>query len=101
MKKYPQIRRVRRPEYNDKVPFLVGLWQFIVGIFIWIAFIVIAGITIYAHWFTQAVQNILSLFSPRNFHIPLSFAIVCTIFLFPLTILVILISALITIFRGE
>jgi len=101
MKKYPQVRRVRRPEYNDKVPFLLGVWQFIVGILIWMAFILITAITIYAHWFTQALQNIISLFTNKPVYIPLSLAIVCTIFLFPLTLIVILISALITIFRGK
>jgi hypothetical protein len=101
MKKYPQVRRVRRPEYNEKAPFLVGVWQFIIGTFIWIAFIVIAGITIYAHWFTQAVQTIWSLFSPRNLQIPLSFSIICTIFLFPLTLIVLLASMLIAVFRGK
>ena len=101
MKKYPQVRRVRRPEYNDKVPFLLGVWQFFIGILIWIFFIIIAGITIYAHWFTQALENILRLIFSRDFQIPLSFSVLCTIFLFPLTLLVLLINALIVIVRGH
>lgn len=94
MKKYPQVRRVRRPEYNEKAPFLVGLWQFIVGIFIWIMFIVIAGITIYSQCFSNSLVNILRLFKNQNYHVPGWFSIICTIFFFPLTLIVILISTL-------
>jgi hypothetical protein len=101
MKKYPQVRRVRRPEYNEKAPFLVGLWQFIMGTFIWIAFIVIAGITIYSHWFSQALIYILQLFKNQNYHVPLWFSVIFTIFLFPLTLIIILINIFIKIIRGN
>lgn len=101
MKKYPQVRRVRRPEYNEKAPFLVGLWQFIVGTLLWIMFIVIAGITIYSQWFSNSLVNILRLFKNQNYYIPGWFSIVCTIFFFPLTLIIILASSLATIFRGK
>jgi len=101
MKKYPQVRRVRRPEYNEKAPFLVGVWQFLIGTFLWVLFIIIAGITIYANWFSLALINILQLFKNQNYYIPTWFSVVTTIFFFPVTLVVILISALIKIVRGE
>jgi len=101
MKKYPQVRRVRRPEYNEKAPFLVGVWQFIMGTFLWILFIVIAGITIYSQWFSNALVSILRLFKNQNYYIPGWFSMIATIFFFPVTLVVILISALVTIFRGK
>ncbi len=101
MKKYPQVRRVRRPEYNEKAPFLVGVWQFLIGTFLWVLFIIIAGITIYANWFSLALINILQLFKNQNYYIPTWFSVVMTIFFFPVTLVVILISALIKIVRGE
>ena len=100
MKKYPQVRRVRRPG-EEKPPFLLEVWQFFAGIFIWIFFIIAAGITIYSQWFSNALINILQLFKNKNYHIPVWFSIVCTIFLFPITLVIILISSLIIIVKGS
>jgi polyferredoxin len=97
--KYPQIKRVRYNQ-DEYTPFLLKIWQFFAGIFLWIFFIVIAGITIYSHWFSQALIYILQLFKNQNYHVPLWFSIVCTIFLFPVTLIVILISAFIRIIRN-
>ncbi len=100
MKKYNKIRRVR-PHYEENSSFLLGVWQFFVGIFLWLFFIVATGISLYAHWFSQSLIYILRLFKEKNYHVPLWFSIICTIFLFPITLIIILFSALLKIIRGN
>lgn len=86
-----QLSPVRRvPEFpREKSGGLLGVLQFLVGILIWLGLLILFVIGLWAWWFGRSVSWLLG--KPKR-KVPWWFSWLCTIFLFPLTVIVILLA---------
>lgn len=78
-----------------------GFFSAILGIFFWIFLLLFFAIGLYAAFFGQSLVNILRRISPRIYFVPFWFSLLMTIFFFPITLIVILISAFLNILFRE
>ncbi|MBT3348742.1 hypothetical protein HN954_03785 [bacterium] len=93
----PKFSRVRKiPAFPHKTSSgIFGVFQFLIGLVIWIGLLILFAIGLWSWWFSRSIVRI---FKFRNLKIPWWFGWLCTIFVFPATVVVILIAELKKIF---
>jgi hypothetical protein len=96
------VRRVQRPDFPHwKTPHSIGsFFGFLVGLFLWIALAIVFIISLYASWFSKNLAYLLNLIKPKAYVVPFWFSLLCSIFLFPITLGIILASTLIQIWKN-
>ncbi len=73
--------------------------QFLVGLIIWMGLFAVFLAVMYVNWFSVSLVYLLQFVRPKQYAVPFWFSAIITIFFFPLTLLVILLSTLIKIIR--
>lgn len=89
MKKYNRVRPVSAPHASQGG--LVGFFQLILGLLLWIVMLIVFAIGAYATWFAGSLAYLLHRHITA---VPWWFALGCTLLLFPATLIVIAIAAI-------
>ncbi len=98
MKHTPKVRRLENPEFPKWENPTTGA-GFIFGAILWILMIIGFLFLAYIQVFSFNVQYLLSLIKPKNYIIPFWFSLLCVIFLFPVTLGIILMGTFIRIIK--
>ena len=98
-KEYVNVKPVF-PEYSKKKGGIEGVFSFIVAILFWILLIIVSVVALYTNWFTKSLTYLLRLVSSQHYHIPFWFSLIFVFFLFPVTLVVVLLSTFIKIIRS-
>lgn len=98
-----KVSRIRRVNKIPKFPHPKGeglsyIFQLIFGILLWIILIIFFAITAWALWFNSSLAY---LFSKPNNTFPWWFGLLCTIFVFPLTLFVNLLAFVVKIINHK
>lgn len=97
MTKISEVRRreeQKAPEFPQWQSGTSNFFRYTGRILLWLGLIVVFLMIAYIQIFCHFMGQILRLFTP-NHHVPFWFGILVTIFLFPVTLLIILIGALV------
>ena len=98
-----KISRVRKSNKVPKFPKLKGrgfanILQLIIGILLWIGLLIIFAITAWSLWFNTSLASLMGK-KPNTF--PWWFGVLCTIFIFPFTLFIILIAFMVKVIEGK
>jgi len=80
------------PKYNTKQNPLISILQFIFGAILWLGLIFIFVFSLYTNWFIEDLKVILNKAKPGKYNIPFIVGVLCVIFIFPVTLITILIG---------
>lgn len=84
-----------------KKPTGTGFFSMLFGILFWIFLLILFVISLYATFFGQSLASLLYRILHRAYRVPFWFSLLMTIFLFPVTFFIILISAFFKIIARE
>ena len=99
MKETELYTRPNFPQYKKKEG-IAGIFSFIFGILFWILLVIVSVVVIYTNWFANNLVYLINLFKNGTYKLPFWFSILMVIFVFPLTLFVVLVSTLIKIIRN-
>lgn len=100
MKQTPEIIRVRPQFPNfEQENGVIRFFKFLSGILLWIFLLIAFLVGLYANLFSKSLTYLLEHIYPKRYDVPFWFALLMTIFLFPMTILVILFVSFIKIIK--
>lgn len=94
--KYNRVRPVAPVPPHASQGGLVGFFQLVVSLLIWLVMMVVFAIGAYSVWFTSSLAH---LFHRPIKIIPWWFALGCTLLIFPVTLIVIAVSAIVKILQ--
>ncbi len=80
------------PHFNNKKGGSNPL-QLLFGLIVWIVLLVVFAAVMYVNWFSSSLVYLLNMVHPKQYTIPFWFSALVTIFLFPVTLFVILVGA--------
>lgn len=100
LKNKSYIRKQQEFPHFEKKTGLKGILFFIVSVFIWGLLLFVSLVALYTHWFTRSLIYILNLFQRQSYYVPFWFSLICVIFLFPVTLIVILVASLVKIIKA-
>ncbi len=98
--KLPEIvrKKPKFPRFKHKSD-IGNFFDFVFGALIWLVLIIFFFIGLYVNWFSRSLIYLLRLVHFKHYHVPFWFSLVVTIFLFPITLVVILLSVFVKIVR--
>lgn len=74
---------------------LRGFFASLLGIILWIGLLIVFVVSLYTQWFIRNLARILNAIHPGTYDIPFIAGILCVLFLFPFTLIVVLIGQII------